>query len=185
MNRVAKFSKVSFDQFYNDYCDTFFEDCDKPSKESVREIYDQIKIPTRATKGSAGYDFFAPFDMSLTPGVEMKVPTGIRVEIDHGWWLACMPKSGLGFKYRLQLNNTVGVIDSDYFHSDNEGHIFAKVINDAGRIKSCLSIRAAALCRAFFFPMGFRMTMRQMECATADLDQPAFQMSLSLALKTK
>ena len=91
MNRVAKFSKVSFDQFYNDYCDTFFEDCDKPSKESVREIYDQIKIPTRATKGSAGYDFFAPFDMSLTPGVEMKVPTGIRVEIDHGWWLACMP----------------------------------------------------------------------------------------------
>ena len=54
MNRVAKFSKVSFDQFYNDYCDTFFEDCDKPSKESVREIYDQIKIPTRATKGSAG-----------------------------------------------------------------------------------------------------------------------------------
>ena len=130
MNRVAKFSKVSFDQFYNDYCDTFFEDCDKPSKESVREIYDQIKIPTRATKGSAGYDFFAPFDMSLTPGVEMKVPTGIRVEIDHGWWLACMPKSGLGFKYRLQLNNTVGVIDSDYFHSDNEGHIFAKITND-------------------------------------------------------
>ena len=131
MNRVAKFSKVSFDQFYNDYCDTFFEDCDKPSKESVREIYDQIKIPTRATKGSAGYDFFAPFDMSLTPGVEMKVPTGIRVEIDHGWWLACMPKSGLGFKYRLQLNNTVGVIDSDYFHSDNEGHIFAKLTNDS------------------------------------------------------
>ena len=67
MNRVAKFSKVSFDQFYNDYCGTFFDDCDKPSKESVREIYDQIKIPTRATKGSAGYDFFAPFDMSLTP----------------------------------------------------------------------------------------------------------------------
>ncbi len=56
----------------------------------LTEIYDQIKIPTRATKGSAGYDFFAPFDMSLTPGVEMKVPTGIRVEIDHGWWLACM-----------------------------------------------------------------------------------------------
>lgn len=126
MNRVAKFSKVSFDQFYNDYCGTFFDDCDKPSKESVREIYDQIKIPTRATKGSAGYDFFAPFDMSLTPGVEMKVPTGIRVEIDNGWWLACMPKSGLGFKYRLQLNNTVGVIDSDYFHSDNEGTHFCQ-----------------------------------------------------------
>ena len=80
MNRVAKFSKVSFDQFYNDYCDTFFEDCDKPSKESVREIYDQIKIPTRATKGSAGYDFFAPFDMSLTPGVFV-----LKLTMAGGW----------------------------------------------------------------------------------------------------
>lgn len=154
MNRVAKFSKVSFDQFYNDYCDTFFEDCDKPSKESVREIYDQIKIPTRATKGSAGYDFFAPFDMSLTPGVEMKVPTGIRVEIDHGWWLACMPKSGLGFKYRLQLNNTVGVIDSDYFHSDNEGHIFAKVINDSRQNKKLFVKTGSSFVQGILLPYG-------------------------------
>ena len=154
MNRVAKFSKVSFDQFYNDYCDTFFEDCDKPSKESVREIYDQIKIPTRATKGSAGYDFFAPFDMSLTPGVEMKVPTGIRVEIDNGWWLACMPKSGLGFKYRLQLNNTVGVIDSDYFHSDNEGHIFIKLINDSCIGKTVDIPTWQGMAQGIFLPFG-------------------------------
>lgn len=154
MNRVAKFSKVSFDHFYNDYCGTFFDDCDKPSKESVREIYDQIKIPTRATKGSAGYDFFAPFDMSLTPGVEMKVPTGIRVEIDNGWWLACMPKSGLGFKYRLQLNNTVGVIDSDYFHSDNEGHIFAKVINDSRQNKKLFVKTGSSFVQGILLPYG-------------------------------
>ena len=154
MNRVAKFSKVSFDQFYNDYCDTFFEDCDKPSKESVREIYDQIKIPTRATKGSAGYDFFAPFDMSLTPGVEMKVPTGIRVEIDHGWWLACMPKSGLGFKYRLQLNNTVGIIDSDYFFSDNEGHIFMKITNDSNEGKTVEVPAGTGFAQGIFMQYG-------------------------------
>ena len=46
------------------------------------------------------------------------------------WGLKCYPRSGLGFKYRLQLNNTVGIIDSDYFYSDNEGHIFVKLTND-------------------------------------------------------
>ena len=64
--------------------------------------------------------------MTLEPGREIKIPTGIRVEMDQGWVLKCYPRSGLGFKYRLQLNNTVGIIDSDYFYSDNEGHMFAK-----------------------------------------------------------
>ncbi len=154
MNRVAKFSKVSFEQFYNDFCDTFFDNCDKPSKECVKGIYDEIKVPTRATVGSAGYDFYAPIDMSLVPGVEMKVPTGIRVEIDPGWWLACMPKSGLGFKYRLQLNNTVGVIDSDYFHSDNEGHIFAKVINDSRQDKNVFITKGDSFIQGILLPYG-------------------------------
>ena len=43
--------------------------------------------------------------------------------MNEGWVLAVF-RSSLGFKYRLQLNNTVGIIDSDYFFSDNEGHIF-------------------------------------------------------------
>ena len=50
--------------------------------------------------------------------------------MDANWVLKCYPRSGLGFKYRLQLNNTVGIIDSDYYGSDNEGHIFAKLTND-------------------------------------------------------
>ena len=48
----------------------------------------------------------------------------------------CYPRSGLGFKYRLQLNNTVGIIDSDYYYSDNEGHIFAKITNDSNEDKT-------------------------------------------------
>ena len=61
----------------------------------------------------------------------MKIPTGIRAEMEEGWVLLIYPRSGLGFKYRLQMDNTVGVIDSDYFYSDNEGHIFVKVTNDS------------------------------------------------------
>ena len=80
-------------------------------------------FPKRATSGSAGYDFYAPCGISLKPGETVKVLTGIRARIDEGWVLTLYPRSGLGFRYRLQLNNTVGVIDSDYYGSDNEGHI--------------------------------------------------------------
>lgn len=60
--------------------------------------------------------------------------------IDDGWVLKIYPRSGLGFKYRLQLNNTVGIIDSDYYGSDNEGHIQIKLTNDS-REGKCLEVK--------------------------------------------
>jgi dUTP pyrophosphatase len=95
-----------------------------------------LELPRRATRGSAGYDFFAPFSFSLPPGTTIKIPTGIRVEMEEDWVLKLYPRSGLGFKYRLQMNNTVGIIDSDYFYSDNEGHIFVKITNDSNEGKT-------------------------------------------------
>lgn len=130
MKRIAKFHKVSFEQFAEGFAD-YSKDL-----EVVRKIYDSIKLPKRATKGSAGYDFFAPVGIMLAPGETMKVPTGIRCEMDYDWVLKLYPRSGLGFKYRLQLNNTVGIIDADYFYSDNEGHIFAKITNDSNEGKT-------------------------------------------------
>ncbi|MGB8451323.1 MAG: deoxyuridine 5'-triphosphate nucleotidohydrolase [Anaerocolumna sp.] len=126
MKRIAKFQKVSIGQFMKDWMDTF----SGAGEKSVNEIYEGIKLPKRATTGSAGYDFYSPLTFSLAPNETIKIPTGIRVEIDDSWVLKCYPRSGLGFKFRLQMNNTVGIIDSDYFYSDNEGHIFAKVTND-------------------------------------------------------
>jgi dUTP pyrophosphatase len=125
--RIAQFYKVSFEQFKEGYQDVFGE----AKEQDIRRIYDEIKLPKRATRGSAGYDFYAPVSIRLKPGGTIKIPAGIRVKMDEGWVLKCYPRSGLGFKYRLQLNNTVGIIDSDYFYSDNEGHIFAKITNDS------------------------------------------------------
>lgn len=130
--RIAQFYKVSFEQFKKGYLDSTGEKSD----EKVKEIYDSIKLPKRATSGSAGYDFFAPEDVELAPGETVKIATGIRAEMEPDWVLKCYPRSGLGFKYRLQLNNTVGIIDSDYFYSDNEGHIFAKITNDTHEKKT-------------------------------------------------
>ena len=135
MNKIAKFNKVSLDRFKKDFLNTFFNGEDAVDDVNINEIYDSIKLPKRATTGSAGYDFFTPIKINLKPNETIKIPTGIRVQIDDGWVLKCYPRSGLGFKYRLQLNNTVGIIDSDYFYSDNEGHIFAKITNDTNEGK--------------------------------------------------
>ena len=130
MNRVGKFEKVSFEEFLfamRNWAEEYNKDA---IVSDIRESYDRIKLPTRATGGSAGNDFASTLSFTLAPHQTIKIPTGIRVKIDDGWFLACYPRSGLGFKYRLQLDNTVGIIDGDYYYSDNEGHIFFKMTND-------------------------------------------------------
>ncbi len=131
MKRIAKFHKVSYEQFLKGWKESFPE----TGEDEIKRIYEEIKLPRRATKGSAGYDLFAPAAITLGPGETVKIPTGIRAEMEPGWVLHLYPRSGLGFKFRLQLNNTVGIIDSDYFYSDNEGHIFTKITNDSNEGK--------------------------------------------------
>ncbi|SHK48030.1 dCTP deaminase/dUTPase family protein [Hespellia stercorisuis] len=150
MQRIAKFHKVSFEQYKEAWIDTF-----GPTEESpILEVYQGIVLPKRATAGSAGYDFYAPYPIRLAPGEETKIPTGIRVEMEENWVLKCYPRSGLGFKYRLQLNNTVGVIDSDYFYSDNEGHIFTKLTNDTHEGKTVDIPKGAGFAQGIFVEYG-------------------------------
>lgn len=146
MQQVAKFEKVSFDEFRKAFVTS--------DESEIRKIYDGIKLPKRATKGSAGYDFYAPIDVALNPGESVKIPTGIRVMIADGWVLALFPRSGLGFKYRMQLDNTVGIIDSDYYGSDNEGHIFCKVTNDSKEGKTVEVKCGNGFCQGIFLPFG-------------------------------
>lgn len=129
-----KFEKVSLNQFIKDV-----KSCAPGLNDSDYELmYNALNIPKRATKGSAGYDFFAPFSFQLKAGESIKIPTGIRVQLDTDKFLAIYPRSGLGFKYKLQLWNGVAIIDSDYYNSDNEGHIFIKLYNDSPEGKTLL-----------------------------------------------
>ena len=153
MKRIAKFHKVSAERFMADWKDTFPE----TAEETIADIYNKIKLPVRATAGSAGYDFFSPVDITLNPGETVKIPTGIRVEMEQDWVLKCYPRSGLGFKYRLQLNNTVGIIDSDYFYSDNEGHIFAKLTNDSNEGKTVELEAGSGFMQGIFVEYGITM----------------------------
>lgn len=122
---MNKFEKVSFEQYLKDYRSTF-SDSTLPDT-GIKEYYDDIKLPKRATTGSAGYDIFLPFPVSLYSMGIITIPTGLKVHTNCDTFLMILPRSGLGFKNFTRLANTAGVVDSDYIQSDNEGHIFIKM----------------------------------------------------------
>ena len=147
MNRIAQFFPVSRAQLESDWA----------SAGMRAPVQEEIRLPRRATSGSAGYDFFAPAGFELAPGESVLLPTGVRAKMDEGWVLMLYPRSGLGFKYRLQLNNTVGVIDSDYFGAKNEGHIMLKLTNDSREGKTLRAAAGEAVAQGVFVPFGITL----------------------------
>ncbi len=153
MKKIAKFMKVSKEQFVKDFLDAIPEERGF-NEEKAAAVYDAIQLPKRATSGSAGYDFFSPVTFTLHPGQSIKLPTGIRAKMEEGWVLSLYPRSGLGFKYRMQLNNTVGIIDSDYFNADNEGHIICRITNDSNENKSLQIEQGKGFVQGIFTEFG-------------------------------
>ncbi len=140
MKRIAAFEKFSEGRFLADG--------------GKKENYDKIILPVRATAGSAGYDIVTPQDVTLNPGESIRIPTGIRVRMEEGWVFQIYPRSGLGYKYRVQLDNTVGIIDSDYYYSDNEGHIQVKITNDGKEGKTLCLKSGERFCQGIFTEYG-------------------------------
>lgn len=183
MERIAQFEKVSFEQFKKDFENIFsdvqmweylcgcglipfhFNEPDESAIENaVKKIYENIKLPQRATNGSAGYDFYIPFDIAILKNDAVKIPTGIRCKILNGWVLEIYPRSGHGFKHGIHLANTVGIIDSDYYDSDNEGHIMVKLVNESILNLNGLELKnGTAFCQGVFKPFGITFDD---ECST-------------------
>ncbi len=126
MQGIAEFHKVPFEQFKHDSQKYGFISSETPD-ELVKTIWETLKLPARATGGSAGYDFYLPYSFSVEPERSVTIPTGINADIQPGWFLALVPRSGLGFKYGMRLLNSLGIVDCDYFFADNSGHIMAKI----------------------------------------------------------
>jgi len=153
LHRIAAFEKVSFTQFK-----LGAELCDVPLHgDKLLTAYQRIALPARATAGSAGYDFGSPFSFTLSTRETITIPTGIRVNIQPGWWLGLLPRSSHGFKFRIQLDNTLGVIDSDYYNAENEGHILVKLSNDSLTGKHLRLNEGDGFAQGIFLPYGITM----------------------------
>ena len=135
-----KFEKISYTQFKNDNID-------------VMCGYEQIKLPQRATKSSAGYDIYSVKSFELKPRQSILLPTGIKMRIDSDKFLLILPRSGQGFKYKVQLWNTAGVIDADYYNNEsNEGHIWVKLYNDSPEGETLVIKQGDAICQGIILP---------------------------------
>ena len=150
MNRIAEFERVGAEEFEKSFRKCFPE----AAGADIRSSFLSVKLPVRATAGAAGYDFMSTADFTLESGEGITIPTGIRVRIDPGWALFLFPRSGLGFRYRLQLDNTVGIIDSDYYEAENEGHILVRLTNDSKEGKTLKINRGDRFCQGVFLPYG-------------------------------
>ena len=99
--------------------------------------YPDAILPQRATKGSAGYDFFASSDIVIPANSIELVPTGVKCWIDTGYALLLMVRSSMPRKMGLMLANPPGLVDSDYAHAapgtaplyTDEGHILFQLWN--------------------------------------------------------
>lgn len=148
LKRIAKFEKVSFEQFKDDLISTSedFKQLD------IEGMYNDIKLPTRSTSHSAGYDISIPYGMELDPGETIKIPTGIRCYMDNNYVMLVYVRSSVGIKKRCVLLNGTGVIDSDYYNADNEGHMFIALKNNGN--KSVTFEAGDRICQAVFVPFG-------------------------------
>jgi dUTP pyrophosphatase len=120
MTKIRGFEKISIEQFEKDIKDT--------------NLYNDAKLPLRATAHSAGYDIFAISDIMLKPGEMAAIPTGIKSYMQTDEWFSIRVRSGHGFKYNIRLKNQVGVVDCDYYDNPkNEGHIFIALQNEGNK----------------------------------------------------
>lgn len=149
MNKVAEFEKVSFEQFKKDWIDKFGNMRDD---EEILRIYNNVKIPKRATKGSAGHDISIPFPIAVAPTDTLMIPTGLRCKMNEDYVMLVFIRSSTGIKKRLQLVNQTGVIDSDYYNADNEGHLFVCLKNEGNDVVQFLS--GDNIVQAVFLPFG-------------------------------
>ncbi|HAU87904.1 MAG TPA: deoxyuridine 5'-triphosphate nucleotidohydrolase [Lachnospiraceae bacterium] len=158
MQAIARFEKVSFEEYSKAMTNYLMNEEGFSNKQLVDalilETYGQIQLPKRATTGSAGYDFKLPISITLGEDTTQTIPTGIRCKMEEGWVLQLYPRSGHGFKYGIQLANTVGIIDSDYYNSDNEGHIFVKLVNNSVLARNITIKEEEAFCQGVFVPFG-------------------------------
>lgn len=96
----------------------------EPVRENMRKNSGEVIMPLRATKTSAGYDLFAPYDITIKPQEKVMIWTDVKAYMQPNEMLIADVTSSMGGELDLMLANTLGIIDSDYYSNPkNDGNI--------------------------------------------------------------
>ena len=102
---MRKFEKISKEQYEKDL--------------KGKCEYEDISLPVRSTKHSAGYDFKSPIEFELNPGEIIKVPTGIKAQMEDDEYLMLLVRSSMGFKYNVRDRFAQGIFNKFYLVDDD------------------------------------------------------------------
>ena len=80
----------------------------------VKALHPNFVMPTKGTDGAGAFDLYMPESGHVSGNQPKMVGLGFAAEVPQGFVALIVPRSGAGVKYGLELNNTCGVIDSDY-----------------------------------------------------------------------
>jgi dUTP pyrophosphatase len=98
-------------------------------KDEFRKNKGTIKLPTRASEHSAGYDFYSPVDATIQPNEMVMIWTDVKAHMYYDNALLTIPRSSMG-KHPIMIANTVGLIDSDYYGNEStDGNIGFRLLN--------------------------------------------------------
>jgi dUTP pyrophosphatase len=116
-----------------------------------RKSQEEITLPTRGTKKSAGYDFYSPIDIQIQPNQKVCIWSDVKAYMQEGEVLLLFVRSSIGIKRGLRLSNSTGVIDSDYFsNEDNDGNIGIALHNYTDKIVTIE--KGERVCQGVFAP---------------------------------
>lgn len=137
--------------YYNDdlysckHCSTIFTNVEKFSLPNYRGFevvnndcrkhpdinINDIKLPSRSTSKSAGYDFYSPIDFTIYPGQDYKLWTDIKAYMYKDEVLSIFNRSSIANKHNVIIKNITGIIDADYYSNEsNDGNIQIRFINN-------------------------------------------------------
>ena len=82
----------------------------------IQRLENNKSVPEYKTEGAAGMDLCAAISepISLQPLERKLIPTGLKIELEHGYEAQIRPRSGMSIKHGITLINCVGTIDEDY-----------------------------------------------------------------------
>ena len=120
------------------------------------KLKEEAHIPVYGSDQAAGADLYACLEepVEVKQGQTVFIPTGLSMEIPVGLAGFVYARSGMACKKGLAPANKVGVIDSDYCFSDNEGHIFMRMTNDSREGKTLIVPSGTAFAQGIFLPFG-------------------------------
>lgn len=82
----------------------------------VLKLDEKVVLPVYQTEGAAGMDLcaFLKDSVTLQPLERKLIPTGLKIELPHGYEAQIRPRSGMSIKHGITLVNCIGTIDEDY-----------------------------------------------------------------------